>query len=152
MKTLEEFTGCFTNEKIDGIITLRNCSFLADEELISLKNRAGREPFSIGLFLGEIKKNNFVPGTPLLDMISKMSDKKIFVNRKTAWLFLCGRDIFGRGIAKSNVNKGLALVQNEADENLGYGEIIADLGNKDKVVVKNLFDRGNFLRRERNGR
>ena len=82
-------------------------------------------------------------------MVAKKTDRKIFVNRKTAWLFLCGRDIFGRGIVKSNVKKGLALVQNEADENLGYGEIIADLGNKDKVVAKNLFDRGNFLRREK---
>lgn len=150
MRNLEEFTKSFEASPIDNIMQIRNSYFLASDELLMAKNKIGQEPFSAGIFLGEIKKNNFIPSTNLLDMISVQTQKKIFVNRKTAWLFLCGRDIFGRGIVKSNVTKGIALIQNENDENLGYGEIINDLSLKDKVVIKNLFDKGNFLRRERN--
>ena len=148
MKNLEEFAGNFTKEKIDCIIS-RNRYFLASEELVKIKNGIQQEPFSIGLFLGEIKNNRFVPGAPLLDIISKKSDRKIFVNRKTEWLFLCGRDVFGKGIVKSNAEKGIVLVQNERDENLGYGEIIGDLSAQNKMAVRNLFDKGNFLRREK---
>ena len=151
MNPLEEFAKNFTDKDII-CLQARNYFFIADEELKNAKGRINQEPFSVGLFLGEMKKNRFVPSAAILDAVSRLSDKKIFVNRKTAWLFLCGRDIFGRGIVKSNVKKGVVLVQNEMDENLGYGEIIADLSLKDKVVVKNLFDRGDFLRRERKGK
>jgi ribosome biogenesis protein Nip4 len=149
MKSMEEFFRYFTNEEIKDTMQIKNSFFLADKGLMDIKSRISQEPFSIGLFLGEVKNNNFIPGANLLDMISKKTDKKIFVNRKTGWLFLCGRDVFGRGIVKADVKKGLVLVQNENDENLGYGEITADLSVQDKVVVKNLFDRGNFLRREK---
>jgi ribosome biogenesis protein Nip4 len=148
MSELEKFTENFTGKKID-CLQLRNGFYLNNPDLAKIKAGINQEPFSAGLFLGEIRKNMFVPGTPLLDMISKTSDRKIFVNRKTAWLFLCGRDIFGSGIVKANVENGMVLVQNELDENLGYGEIVADLSLKDKVVVENLFDKGDFLRRER---
>ena len=133
------------------IIKIKNSFFLADAGLIEIKNRIKINPESIGIFLGEIKNSNFYPSSALLDIISKNSEKKIFLNKKTAWLFVCRRDVFGQGIVKANEKKigELVLVQNENDENLGYGKIIADLSNKDKMVVKNYFDKGNFLRREK---
>jgi len=149
MEKINRFVEYFTNQKIDNVVKIKNNYFLADEALAKAKENIRQEPFSIGLFLGEARNSNFVPSAPLLDIISKKTDKKIFVNKKTEWLFLCGRDVFGRGIVKANVKKGLVLVQNERDENLGYGEITGDLSQQDKVVVRNLFDKGNFLRRER---
>ena len=81
-------------------------------------------------------------------MLSKDSKKKLYVNKKAEWLFLCGRDLFGSSIKRSDVKKGLVLVQNEKDENLGYGKITLPLSNKDRIVVKNILDRGYYLRKE----
>jgi ribosome biogenesis protein Nip4 len=119
-----------------------------DKELREIKGRSGREMFSGGMFLGSVKNNHFLPSISLIDWLAKRSDRKIFVNKRTAWLFLCGRDLFGKGIVKSNVGEGLVLVQNENDENLGYGKIIDELNKMDSVVVENLLDKGDFLRRE----
>jgi len=149
MKQIEEFIKNFAESKINGIAKIKSSYFLADKELLEIKEKIKDEPFSAGLFLGESKNGKFAPSANILDMLSKISDRKIFVNKKTEWLFLCKRDIFGKGIVKSNAEKGLVLVQNERDENLGYGEIVDDFSKKDRVVVKNLLDRGNFLRRER---
>jgi len=150
MKQIEEFIKNFAESEIRSIAKIKNMYFLADGSILEAKEKISQEPFSMGLFLGEIKNKKFFPSVNLLDMVSKISDKKVFVNEKTAWLFLCKRDIFGKGIVKANSENGFVLVQNERDENLGYGEIVDDLSKKDKVVIKNLFDRGDFLRRERN--
>ncbi len=100
-------------------------------------------PKSIGVFLGEESKE-FKPSLALLELIAKKSDRKIFIDDKAEWLFLCGRSI-----KKANVSEGLLLVQNLRDENLGLGKVVNNLKIKDKVVVKNVIDRGDFLRRER---
>jgi len=105
-------------------------------------------PKSIGVFLGEESKE-FKPSLALLELIAKKSDRKIFIDDKAEWLFLCGRDLFGKSIKKANVSEGLLLVQNLRDENLGLGKVVNNLKIKDKVVVKNVIDRGDFLRRER---
>jgi len=149
MKALEEFVANFTDKKINNVVKIKNSFFICGSDLLEIKNKIKEEPVSAGLFLGELKNGKFIPSANLLDIVSELSDKKIFVNKKTEWLFLCKRDVFGKGIAKANAEKGLVLVQNELDENVGYGEIVDDLSKKDKVVVKNLFDKGSFLRRER---
>lgn len=93
-----------------------------------------------GLVLGH-KKNNFKPSLYLLELIAKDSSKKIVINSKAEWLFLCGRDVFKDSILKKNATE-FCLVQNEKDENLGFGLIKGNL-------VKNMLDRGDFLRREK---
>ncbi len=94
-----------------------------------------------GVFLGSMKKH-FVPSFPLLEMIQ--TDKEAIVDKKAAWLFLCGRDMFKEGIKRLN-GKGLVLVKNELNEILGLGKVV----NKGNVVIKHVLDRGDFLRRER---
>ena len=75
------------------------------------------------------------------------------VDAKTAWLFICGRDIFKRGIVKvegSNKKDAYTLVLNQHGECLGFGKILYDLdGEKGRVAVKNISDIGDFLRREK---
>ena len=66
-------------------------------------------------------------------------------------MFLCGRNVLPSSIAKNpnGLTEGLVLVQNERDENLGYGKIIDDINNSPmRIVVKNFLDKGDFLRRE----
>lgn len=140
---IENFIKKFTDKKIGEITEMRNQFFLADSGLLEIKNKINEEPFALGTFLGEVRKNNFCPSIALLDMLSKISDRKVFVNERAEWLFLCGRDLFEEGIVKKNADKGFVLVQNKIDENLGYGEIVSG-----KIAVKNFLDKGDFLRRE----
>jgi ribosome biogenesis protein Nip4 len=85
-------------------------------------------------------------------MLAKGEANKIVVDRKAAWLFVCGRDIFRRGIlaVHGSRRKGdYVLVLNEFGECLGFGKITHSLDAVEtQVVVKNISDVGDFLRRE----
>ena len=147
---IHEFIRQFTDYKFTGIVKHNNNFFLADKCLEKLRSKISHEPFSIGLFLGTLKpKKRFVPSPALIDLIAKHSDKKVFVNDKAEWLFICKKDIFGKSVLKANSKSGFVLVQNMADENLGYGKITAPLHLKNKVVIKNILDKGEYLRIER---
>ncbi len=144
MDELDKFVLQFTNRKIENVRKIGRRYFFAEEELYHLGTKISREPFSIGLFLGE-KNKEFRPTPALLDMISKRSDRKVFISKKAEWLFLCGRDVFEESIMRKNAFEGLVLVQNELDENLGYGVLVT---KGKKMLLKNLLDRGDYLRRE----
>gem|GEM_PF-1015955 len=147
---LDQFVLEFTSETIPHTILGRTFVQIP-EELLEYQNKISYDLFTCGLFLGE-KKREFTPSSSLLNIISTKTNRKVFVNEKTAWLFLCGRDIFGDGIVKANVTSGMVLIQNERDENLGYGIIVDVLSKKNKVVIQNKFDKGDFLRREHSGK
>ncbi|NQU98057.1 hypothetical protein HQ533_01195 [Candidatus Woesearchaeota archaeon] len=140
MDSINEFISKFTDKKINGIVKIGREYFFVQDEQKKLREKIGKEVFSMGIFLGE-KKKIFEPSPALIDMIAKLSDKKVFISKKAEWLFLCGRDVFMDSIVKKNTDSGLVLVQNEKNENLGYGK----LTNKG---VKNILDKGNYLRRE----
>jgi ribosome biogenesis protein Nip4 len=46
----------------------------------------------------------------------------------------------------SRHEKGLVLVQNNLDENLGLGRITQEKG---QTILKNILDRGNYLRHKK---
>jgi ribosome biogenesis protein Nip4 len=106
-----------------------------------------------GTYLGETRGGRFMPSFMFLAMIAETARNKTYVDGKTAWLFICGRDIFRRGIAKMTGATGrnnCTLVMNKFDECLGFGRVIADFNEKvETVAVKNVVDIGDFLRRER---
>jgi ribosome biogenesis protein Nip4 len=145
---IADFISQFTDRKIENIIKIKGKYYLVSRELNELRQKIKPEPEYIGLFLGEETKNCFKPGLALIDEIAKISDRKVFVNDKGEWLFLCGRDLFGKSVVKSNVNNGLVLVQSMKDENLGYGKFVGNIANKGKTVIKNILDKGDYLRRE----
>ena len=118
-----------------------------------LKKVGQEDFFYAGLYLGKVGKNGgFFPSFNLLNMLVDVAANKIVVDRKAAWLFICGRDVFRTGIVKvmGSKRKGDAtLVLNEFGECLGFGMIMDDLsGSEGKVAVKNVLDVGDFLRRE----
>jgi ribosome biogenesis protein Nip4 len=89
-----------------------------------------------------------------LSMIADHKANKLVVDTKTAWLFICGRDIFKKGILRGgNLKKGdYTLILNQQDECLGFGKIIHNIHDeldKKEVAVKNVLDIGDFLRREK---
>lgn len=106
-----------------------------------------------GVYLGRTEKGLFHPSFPLLFMVAENAKNKITVDDKVAWLFVCGRDIFKEGVLKAEGSRGkgsCTLVFNKHGECLGYGKITTDLDEaKSGVVVKNLLDVGDFLRREK---
>jgi ribosome biogenesis protein Nip4 len=109
--------------------------------------------FSAGLYLGKVKNGVFFPSFNLLNMLVEAAANKVVLDRKAAWLFICGRDVFRKGVVKAlgSQRKGdFVLVLNEFGECLGFGMWAADFGDGEgKVVVRNVLDVGDFLRRER---
>jgi ribosome biogenesis protein Nip4 len=154
IKLIRDFVSLFGAEislDEDFLVKRGNKYFLLNEELRT--TRPG-DFFYAGSFLGENRNREFMPGFELLRLIAEKRANKIVVDRKTEWLFICGRDIFRRGITEvigSGKEGDYVLVLNRRDECLGFGKVVSDLDkNKSGVVVRNILDIGDFLRRETN--
>jgi ribosome biogenesis protein Nip4 len=118
-----------------------------------LKKDVQYDFYYAGLYLGKIGKNGgFFPSFNLLNMLVDVVANKIVIDQKAAWLFICGRDVFCKGVIKAMGSKrkgDVTLVLNEFGECLGFGRI-ADLSNSDgEIAVQNVLDVGDFLRREK---
>ncbi|MDD1443971.1 hypothetical protein MEO93_27250 [Dolichospermum sp. ST_sed3] len=122
--------------------------FLVSKGLQEVKEKIPLVPEIVGVYLGEEKKSKqgvtiFSPSVAFLDMLSKKTDRVVVANDKAEWLFLCGRELRDESIVSKNVESGLVIVKNNSGEVLGLGKI-------EKGGVKNILDKGDFLRRERN--
>jgi ribosome biogenesis protein Nip4 len=120
----------------------------------TLMKLGGRDFYYSGLYLGKVKNGIFFPSFNLLNLLIPTAVNKVVLDSKAAWLYICGRDVFRKGISKmmGAKRKGdFTLVLNEFDECLGFGMILERLSEfeKNDVVVKNVSDVGDFLRRER---
>jgi ribosome biogenesis protein Nip4 len=149
---------------IDDFVSLFRASLSLDESLIvkkknryfllstSLKKLTLKDFFYAGSYIGKVKNERFFPGFDLLRMMAEKKANKVVVNKKTEWLFICGRDVFKRGIVKhiGSARKGdHVLVLNCYGECLGFGRLVSDLDREEEsVVIKNILDIGDFLRRE----
>jgi ribosome biogenesis protein Nip4 len=120
----------------------------------SLSKLAKSDYYYAGLYLGKAKGAKFFPSFNLLNLLVVSAANKVVLDGKAAWLFICDRDVFRKGIvrvygARRNCN---TLVLNEFGECLGFGRIYGQLNNGEggsEVAVKNVLDVGDFLRRER---
>ena len=154
MKEINDFVSQF-NASIpldeNRIVRNRNRYYLLSKKL---KQQVPKGFFYVGAYLGAVKGASFFPSFLLLAMIAERKANKLVVDKKTAWLFICGRDIFKKGILKGNGSRkgNYTLILNEHNECLGFGKIMHNLrGAPDasKVAVKNILDIGDFLRREK---
>ena len=155
MKLIEDFVDRFkTIVSLDESLIVRKQDryFLVAGKLRGLVQE---DFFYAGTYLGKVKHGIFFPSFILMAMLAEKESNKIVVDDKTAWLFICGRDVFRRGIqnVSGSVRKGdYALIVNRHSECLGFGRIlhnIDEVREKSKVVVKNVSDIGDFLRREK---
>jgi ribosome biogenesis protein Nip4 len=121
----------------------------------ALKPLVLQDFFYAGVFLGKAKEGKFFPSFNLLGMLAKKEANRIIVDKKAAWLFICGRDVLRKSIVrvqgpgKKDTN---TLVFNEFGECLGFGRIVEKLSGAvgdNEVAVRNVLDIGDFLRRER---
>jgi ribosome biogenesis protein Nip4 len=153
MKSIIKFAlqvGTETSLNSDFIVEKGGRYFLLDEALLKIVRK---DFYYAGTYLGKVKNGKFFPSFNLLTMLAKGEANKIVLNKKAAWLFICGRDVFRQGIVavRGSRKKGdHALVLNEFGECLGFGKIVGSLdeGAKTEVAVKNVSDIGDFLRRE----
>ncbi len=147
MSVLNEFCADFGVAAPEPITRLGKRCFLTRDEDAAFIAAQKTRLVAAGLYLGEEQKR-MRPSPALVAYIAAQTDRhKVVVDEKAEWLFLCGRDVFAKAIisqAKPTKN-GLVLVNNHRGENLGYGKAM----RKGQVVVKNLLDRGEYLRRER---
>lgn len=147
---LKNFLGKFktTPEVLDelGVLIKRSrFIFAASPELHKFMKNMSTDFFSIGIPLGEVKKE-FIPTPEFVDFLSHYSDRKVFIGPKSEWMFLCGKDIFRKGIANITFEKkrGSVFIFNRYDENLGIAKF---MGNAN-VPLKHILDKGAYIRKE----
>lgn len=153
IKAIDDFVSLFgTGISLDETLIVEKDSryFLLDQ---NLKQLASKDFLYAGTYVGKVKDGRFFPSVSLLELIARKEANKVTVDKKTEWLFICGRDIFGQGIVKvvgSGKKEDYTLVLNLYGECLGFGKILCNLnGKRQGVVIKNILDIGDFLRREK---
>jgi ribosome biogenesis protein Nip4 len=142
--------GCTLSLNEELVVKKQNRYFLLNE---ALKRSAPTDFFYAGTYLGKTVGGRLFPGFELLRLLAEKKTSRIIVDKKTEWLFICGRDIFKQGIVNfvGTGSKGEhVLVLNNHGECLGFGRIVCDLGKTERgLAVKNILDVGDFLRREK---
>jgi ribosome biogenesis protein Nip4 len=155
IKPINDFISRFeTSINLDEklIVKKQNRFFLINE---TLRFQILKDFFYVGVYLGKVKDGIFFPSFILLAMIAETKANKTMVDKKTAWLFICGRDVFKRGIMQMTGSKSkgdYTLVLNQNSECLGFGKILCNINeekDESKVIVKNISNLGDFLKREK---
>jgi ribosome biogenesis protein Nip4 len=149
-KTFKEFCLQFGRE-VDSV-KIGKRHFSDPNNLLPMAQEHKWDVFSVGLYLGE-ERRDFIPTSALIDLLAKDNDNRITVGAKAAWLFVCNRDILMDGVLEAGVFKvnDLVFVQDHNGNVLGYGRIVAPYhaSMRNKTYLKHIFDRGEYLRREK---
>jgi len=128
-------------------LNLNNRRFAVEADVAAHIRDRGRMVYA-GRLLGRTK-GDFIPSAGLLRELGKVQGpNKVWVDERVGWLFACGRDIFAENITRSEgeIAEGRCFLVMMGGDCLGYGRV----ENRDgKTIVANVFDLGDFLRRER---
>ena len=143
---MKQFISQFTRQKLfDEALVRRigNDFFLIKPELASIMQKIRLPPLYAGLYLGRFQEKTAKPSLDLLRMLAKTDTKKAWLNEKGAWMFICRRPALAESIVKNQANEGeFVLVLKQHGECIGYGLF-------DGKNIRNYYDIGDFLRRER---
>jgi len=149
-----DFIERFTNENLvdeESVFQLGEEWYSVPKSLFKLGKDLPRHPVFVGTFLGRKKNNYIVPGVALLDLLAaSKKTKKVFVADKAGWLFVCGKNVLHSSVqnVENAPQKGDWVLVMQSEDCLGFGEVETELSDA-KGAIKNLFDIGDFLRRER---
>ena len=127
--------------------------YVATKEIHSLNSKLNFK--HLGIKIGEIGKRLrlTLEGAYLI----VKNRKRVFVNETGEMLFLYGRDIFASSVIKTDrdvMEHDIVFVCNKDGDILGIGKSRYDAARikdveKDRVVVENLVDRGEYIRGDR---
>ncbi len=150
--TLAELARELGAREPEHVVRIGKRSFFDPQGTLEIARRLGWDAFSVGLYLGE-ERHGFHPSSALVELLAREVQGRIVVDEKAAWLFLCGKDILMQGVVlEGEFAKGsLAIVADSHGDVLGYGRVTSSFHRKAKhrQYVKNLLDKGEYLRRER---
>jgi ribosome biogenesis protein Nip4 len=151
-QSYEEFCKLFTEEQIPNVVRIGKRYFYDPHGLLAYAQEHRMDPFGVGLFLGE-QKQQFLPTSALVDLLAQRCDKRVAVGNKSAWLYLCGRDVLMDGVLTPGVHAdGDYVIVTDIDERvIGAGRVVGHYNPqmRNKIYVKHVIDKGEYLRRER---
>ncbi|MEO9296089.1 MAG: NIP7 N-terminal domain-related protein [Nitrososphaera sp.] len=124
-----------------------------------LKRVAELDPFSAGLAIGEVGKQQFSPALAGADLFARVGSRNKFyvsVNENAEQLVLYGRDVMGDSIIDVGVyadlgENELVIITNRASEAIGVGRTRFSgrrLLQKGRITITTLVDAGRYLRDE----
>ncbi len=156
---LSNFLSPEETEEIKAAL-IKNNLYLFNKELFELEKQIEKNsslvPRYLSLKLGSFKNYKFHPSLPLLKMLSEKTGQKIKIDKKSAYLFTCGRDIFEKSVLDPQPKakkRSLLIITDENETFLGMGKAIENFPlkeRKSRTAVKNILDIGDYLRREMN--
>ncbi len=131
--------------------------FALSKDLSNFIKRFKLNYVCIGIKVGEVGCRRFRFSLEGTFYLIKRERKKVYVDERGEMLFLYGRDIFARsvvGITDDVKENDIVFVCNTKGDILGLGKSRFDAGkykevDEDRVVVENLIDRGEYLRKEK---
>jgi ribosome biogenesis protein Nip4 len=110
--------------------------------------KARRDLVYAGRYLGRDRRV-FQPSALTLEALAvEPGTRKVHVGRGAAWLFVCGRDLFQESVeeAEPGLILGAHYLVVYDGRCVGYGRYETA---GDRRIIRNLFDIGDFLRREK---
>lgn len=144
-RLLRELNSAYSPEESD-VLRINDKYFTLSPSLWDgLKARRGL--VYAGRYLGRDRRA-FQPSSLLLEALaSEPGTRKVHVGRDAAWLFACGRDLFEESVAEAEPELALGAyyLVVYGGRCIGYGRYETA---GERLVIRNLFDLGDFLRRE----
>jgi len=101
-----------------------------------------------GKLLGRAR-GGFQPSAILLRELATLPQvKRLWVDERVGWLFACGRDVFKESVQRIDGTfvEGAYFLIMLGEDCIGYGRVEPQDG---RLILANLFDIGDFLRREK---
>lgn len=146
----------FLNER-ELLIDENREVYALSKELADFLNIFKMNYVCTGIKVGEVGGRRFRFTLEGSFYLARKEKKRIYVDEKGEMLFLYGRDIFARSILKVTDDfkeNDVVFVCNERGDILGLGRSRFDASvykklEDERVVVDNLIDRGEYLRKEK---
>lgn len=133
--------------KMDGVLVrIGKKVFLVKKEVLKVARELAKQgvvPYAVGTEIGTFLKE-FEPSIGVADVIGMYTNAKTVINEEGEKLFSYGRDVFVQNVVKGK-KEGTRIVVNERKEVLGIGVF-------DGKMVKNVIDKGFYLRGKRGRR
>ncbi len=143
-------------KEYDVVVTEDRRLFGVSKELHDFIRVSGLKPTHVGVKLGEVGSRRLRLSVEGTFWLVRNDKRKVWVSERGEMLFLYGRDIFASSVVGTSEfgENELVFVCNLKGDVLGIGrsrfdsEKIREVEG-DRVVIENLVDRGEYLRKER---